>query len=113
MIGKATLPDLFAGMNKTEKMWAISLEARKRRGEIHDWMYERVTFKLGDDCRYTPDFFVILLDGMIEIYETKGAFIREDARVKLKAAATMFPFFRFVLAQYKKKVWTAWEIRRV
>ena len=111
MIAKATLPDLFANMTGTEKLWAVSLEARKRRGEIHEWMYERVTLKLGDDLRYTPDFFVILPDGLIEIYETKGAFIREDARVKLRAAAEMFPF-RFVLAQYKAKVWTAWEIKR-
>jgi hypothetical protein len=111
VIAKATLPDLFAGMNKTEKLFAFSLEAQQRQGIVHSWMYERVTLKLGDDCRYTPDFFVILPDGQITIYETKGAFIREDARVKLRAAAEMFPF-RFILAQYKKKVWTAWEIKR-
>jgi len=111
MIAKGTLPDLFAGMNGTEKLYATWLEARKRNGEIHDWMYERVTLKLGNDCRLTPDFFVTLPNGEVEVHEVKGGFIREDARVKLRAAATMFPFM-FRLAQYKNKLWTVTQVKR-
>ena len=111
MIAKATLPDLFAGMNGTEKLYATWLEARKRSGDISDWMYERVTFKLGDDLRYTPDFFVLLPNGEVEIHEVKGGFIRDDARVKLRAAATMFPFM-FRLAQYKNKCWSVTQVKR-
>lgn len=90
--------DLFVGMNKTEQAYAQILEAQKRNGEIRDWWYEKVTLKLADDTRYTPDFTVIENDGEMRFVETKGGFIREDARVKLAVAAEQFPF-RFTRAQ--------------
>lgn len=96
--------DLYAGMNGTEKEFAIKLEARKRAGAISEWFYEKVTFKLGNDCRYTPDFMVIESDGLVVFFETKG-FMREDALVKLKTFAAQFPF-RLVLQQLQRKVWT-------
>lgn len=92
------LPDLFAGMNRLEATFAASLEAKRRAGEIVLWRYERVTLKLADDTRYTPDFWVLELDGSVSIIEVKG-FFREDALVKLKVAASQFPEFRFYLFQ--------------
>lgn len=83
--------DLFFGMNKTEKAFALLLEHRKRSGEIADWFYERLTLKLGEDCRYTPDFLEVGIDGGLHLHETKG-FMRDDALVKLKTCATIFPF---------------------
>ena len=94
---RATMPDLYAGMNKLEKSFAIGLEAKKRNGEILRWDYERVTLKLAHDTRYTPDFFVVERDGTISFYETKG-FFRDDAKVKLKVAAASFPF-KFYLVE--------------
>lgn len=98
MITTLRPPDLFRGMNKLEASFAMSLEAQKRAGKIVLWRYERVTLKLGDDLRYTPDFYVLELDGSVSLIEVKG-FMREDALVKLKAAATAFPEFRFYLHQ--------------
>lgn len=103
MIAKGTLPDLFAGMNKTEKRRAIELEALKRDGAIHSWAYEKVTLKLADDTRYTPDFFVVELDGSIRFEEIKG-FWRDDAKVKIKVAAQQFPF-RFVSLVASRDGW--------
>lgn len=91
------LPDIFARMNKTERAYAIYLEAQRRAGGIILWRYERLTLKLADDTRYTPDFYVLLPDGQIQLVETKG-FFRDDAKVKLKVAATEFPEFHFWLA---------------
>lgn len=104
---KVTVPerDLFRDMNKTERAYAMILEAKRRAGEIREWRFERVTVKLADDCRYTPDFFVVAGDGACEFHEVKGGFIREDAKIKLKVAAEQFPF-RFVLCQLLK---TGWE----
>lgn len=89
----ATLPprDLFEGMNKTERARAIDLEAMKRNGQIVEWWYEKWTFKLADDTRYTPDFVIQKPDGSLEVEETKG-FWRDDAKVKIKVFAAQFPF---------------------
>lgn len=60
-------------------------------------------------ARYTPDFAVMLADGVIEMHEVKG-YWTEDARAKIKVAANKFPF-RFV-AVYKqaKKDGGGWRI---
>lgn len=96
MRARTFVPDLFAGMNKTETRRAQELEALKRTGQIVDWWYEKLTLKLADDCRYTPDFLILHLDGMLELDETKGGFIREDAAIKIKVAASLYPF-RFTM----------------
>ena len=93
-----SIPDLFAGMNKLEARFAMMLEAQKRSSDIYSWEYEKVTLKLAHDTRYTPDFMVIGRFGAVEFYETKG-FMRDDARVKLQTAASMFPYFKFYLVQ--------------
>lgn len=82
--------DLYAGMNRLEKEYAIALEAQKRSGQILEWWYERYTFKLADDTRYTPDFVVQELSGALRVDETKG-FWKDDARVKIKVFAAQFP----------------------
>jgi hypothetical protein len=88
---KAKVRDLFDGMNGTERDFAIQLEARKRAGDIREWHFEGITLKLADDCRYTPDFMVVERDWTISFSETKG-FWREDAKIKIRVAAKMYPF---------------------
>lgn len=96
-------------MNKTEAAYAQKLELHKRTGEVLWYAFEGVTLKLADGCRYTPDFAVMLADGVIEMHEVKG-YWTEDARAKIKVAANKFPF-RFV-AVYKqaKKDGGGWRI---
>lgn len=86
--------DLFAGMNGTERDYAVTLEARKRDGLIRDWRFEAVTLVLAADCRYTPDFLVVCADWTLELHETKGHW-RDDAKVKIRVAARLFPWFTF------------------
>lgn len=101
---RAPLPDLYAGMNKTEKARAIELEALKRAGKIAAWWYEALTFKLADDTRYTPDFLVQESDGLLRVEEIKG-FWRDDARVKVKLYAKLFPLPLVVLRARKGGGW--------
>lgn len=67
-------------------------------GEVIWQRYEGITLKLGDDVRYTPDWFALKSDGELWCYEVKGPYKREDAMIKLRTAASMFPF-RFVLVE--------------
>jgi hypothetical protein len=73
-------------------------------GEIISYSFEKTKFKIGDNCWYTPDY-VVVMPGHFEIHEVKGGLIRDDAMVKFKAAAELFPYYRFVMAQYKGKKW--------
>jgi hypothetical protein len=57
--------------------------------------FEEITLKLGDDCRYTPDFWVLGDDDVLEFHETKGRWM-DDAKVKMKVAAEKYPQFRFM-----------------
>lgn len=95
-------------MNKTEQAYALILEAKKRAGEIIDYRYESVTFKLAKDTRYTPDFYVVYSD-KIELHEVKGGLVRDDARVKFKVAAASFPEYGWVWCQLKNKK-EGWKI---
>lgn len=104
-LATAPLPDLFRGMNKTETLRAQQLETMKRAGLIADWWYERWTFKLADDCRYTPDFIVQELSGEIRAEETKGHW-RDDARAKVKMFAELYPIPIRALVKSK----TGWDI---
>jgi hypothetical protein len=81
-------------MNKLEARYAAYLEGEKAAGRILWYEYEAITLRLGDDCRYTPDFVLMLPDGEIEVRETKG-FWEEDAKIKIRVASERYPF-RFV-----------------
>jgi hypothetical protein len=87
-------------MNKTESEYDALFLGRRPHG------YEEITLRLGDDCRYTPDFWVLGDDDVIEFHEVKGGFIRDDARAKLRIAAERYPHFRFYLMQKTKLGWS-------
>ena len=92
--------DLFVGMNGTEREFAIRLEADRRNGKIEAWRFEAITLVLAPDCRYTPDFFIVECDGSITVAETKG-YWRDDAKIKIRVAARLFPEFTFTA--YRKR----------
>ena len=95
--------------NGTEAEYARVLESRRQAGEIAWYAFEGVTFKLAADTRYTPDFAVMLADGMIEMHEVKG-FWRDDAKIKIKVAAEMFPFRFVALKKRSKKSGGGWDV---
>lgn len=103
IVTEATRARLFAKgvphapkMNRTEAAYGVVLEASKRAGAIREYHFQALTLKLGDDCRYTPDYLVVRDDWTLELHEVKG-FMRDDALVKLKVCARLFPFRVFVV----------------
>jgi hypothetical protein len=90
-------------MNKTEQAYANLLETRKLAGEILGWRFEAYKLRLADNTYYTPDFQLQLPNGEIQLHETKacradGSILAEDdAMVKIKVAAELYPEFQFCL----------------
>lgn len=99
------------GMNKLEASYAALLELRRRAGEIRSFTFEAIKFRLAANTFYTPDFFVIAADGTCEIHETKG-FWEEDARVKIKVFAELFPMFRVFGVTREKGNWKYEEFNK-
>jgi hypothetical protein len=90
-------------MNKTEQAYASRLLLMRNAGEIIRFEFEKIKFKLADNTFYEPDFYVVFPDH-IEIHEVKGHW-EDDARVKIKVAAEMFPEFKWVGITRKSKTW--------
>lgn len=72
---------------------------------------QAITLRLGNGVRYTPDFVLHHPDTGLTAYETKGPRFWDDAKVKLKVAADLYPWISFFLAQRPKN--GAWQITRV
>lgn len=90
-------------MNGLEKRYAAYLEVRKLTGEIVDYRFEPLKLKLAPATFYTPDFLILMPNNKIELHETKGGFIEDDAAVKLKVAKLMFNgIFSIVLVKWDK-----------
>ncbi len=94
-------------MNQTEKAYDAYLELLQRAGEIQWRRFEGITLKLADDTRYTPDFCVLASDNVLEMHEVKG-FFREDSKIKIRVAATMYPFRFIVIKKQAKKDGGGW-----
>lgn len=93
------------GLNRTESAYLAHLRARTG----HDWVgIQCFTLKLADDVRYTPDFWTVERGALIA-HEVKG-FFRDDARVKLRVAARMYPFITFMLVRRDKREWKIEEV---
>lgn len=89
-------------MNKTEEAYAEHLKAEQYAGKVAWFKFEGVKLRLADNTFYSPDFAVMLADGRLQMQEVKG-FWTDDARVKIKVAADLYPFeFIAVKARAKK-----------
>jgi len=96
-------------MNETETAYAATLDARRHAGEVAWFKCEGIKLRLADNTFYTPDFAVMLADGVLEMHEVKG-FWQDDARVKIKIAADMYPL-RFVAIHARpQKIGGGWEL---
>jgi hypothetical protein len=108
-------------MNRTETDYACRLDLLRRSGDILQWGFEAMTLRLAADVRYTPDFTVLRPAGpgccRLEAHETKG-YMRDDARVKVRLAASLFPWITFFVVRRAKGPgvylgqWTIEEVPR-
>jgi len=95
-------------MNKTEAEYAKHLNDLKNQGSILWYKFEGIKFKLADNTMYNPDFAVMLENGEMQIHEVKG-FWQDDARVKIKVAASLYPFLFVAVKKKAKKDGGGWE----
>ena len=63
--------------------------------------FKGLKLRLADNTLYTPDFAVLEAYGVMACPEMKGHW-QDDARVKIKIAAVMYPF-RFIAVTAKPK----------
>lgn len=96
-------------MNKLESRYAEHLEALKQAGEVLWFKFEGIKLRLADLTFYSPDFFVMLADETLECQEVKGGPYMDDARVKIKVAASQFPFRFVTIRQLSKKDGGGWK----
>jgi len=85
-------------MSGYEQTYAAVLKVRKDLGKVADFKFESVKLRLADNTFYTPDFFILMPDGAIELHEVKGSWgapNQDKSRVKLKVAAEQYPYFTF------------------
>lgn len=95
-------------MNKTEQAYAQRLELLKRSGEVAWYEFEGINLRLAEKTFYMPDFFVMLADGTLEVHEVKGRWT-DDARVKIKVAASKYPFRFIAVTRAKGGDWQTEE----
>ena len=98
-------------MNKTEAAYAELLKLRQLDGQIRWWAYEPIKLRLADVTFYTPDFLVQwkgVGGSRLQFIEVKG-FWRDDARVKIKVAAELFPMFDFLAVRRDGNGWETEE----
>ena len=94
-------------MNKTEAEYNAHLEALKTAGDIVWFKFEGMKFRLADNTFYTPDFAVMLEDGQLQAHEVKGHW-EDDARVKIKVAAALYPIQFIAVQKLAKKNGGGW-----
>lgn len=105
----------FADMNKTEARFSKWLDTLLRIGEIQCWDFEPMSLRIGKGAWYKGDFLVVTRERELVMYEVKGHW-EEAARVRIKVAATRFPWMKFVAVkagavnETNKPAWTYEEI---
>lgn len=105
---KKRLRQKSGGLNKTE---AAFLEYLKRTYPHNEVFAQKVTLLIANGVRFTPDFIMPSLEtGQVFAFETKG-FMRDDAAVKIKVAASVYPWIKFFLvSKAKGGTWSIQEI---
>lgn len=95
-------------MNKTEAAYDAHLFEMRTAGTVLWHKFEAIKLRLAANTFLTVDFAVLTRDGYLEMHEVKG-FWEDDARVKIKVAASLYPF-RFVAVKRRaKKHGGGWE----
>jgi hypothetical protein len=96
-------------MNKTEAAYAAHLDAQRGLGAVLWFRFEGLKLRLADSTFYDTDFAVMVASGQIEIHEVKG-FMTDDANVKLKVAASQYPFVFKIIRRAKGGNWDITEV---
>ncbi len=106
-------------MNKNETRYADELTLRKIAGEITNWWFEPLSLRLsrpvkGQPARYTPDFMILMPDGLTILDDVKsGGVDNEAAAVRAKCAAEQYPLWKFRTVTPIKPIGSGWTIKEL
>lgn len=116
-------------MNDEERKFAHHLDHRCANGDILKWWFQPWKFLLADKCSYTPDFVILHNDRTLEIADVKaywkaskkalaknakakgGVHVEDDAKVKAKVAARMWPVFRWTYRYRLDGEWKSEDVK--
>jgi hypothetical protein len=88
------------GLNKLERRFR---EWHRLNLAHHQLFTQFITLKIANGCRYTPDFVSVdIFSSEMHAWEVKGPHAWDDAIVKLKVAASLYPFISFTLVSWDK-----------
>lgn len=96
-------------MNKTEAAYDAHLWLKRHAGTVLWHKFEAIKLRLADNTFYTCDFAVLPDTGVLEMHEVKG-FWQDDAKVKIKVAASIYPFVFKAVKAVAKKHGGGWEL---
>lgn len=105
-------------MNATERLYADLLNACP---DVNRWWFEPFSFTLshpetGQPARYTPDFLVLMNDGITFVDDVKASkgFDDKASIVRLKCAAEIYPLWIWrAVYRLPKKRGGGWERHEV
>ncbi len=110
--GRRLLKQDTKGPNKLEQEFHAFLREEWKPDECLIYA-QGLTLMLANGVRYTPDFVVVDAADKVLAFETKG-FMRDDAGVKVKVAARVFPWIKFhLVTKRRKKDGGGWAIEEV
>ena len=98
--------------SRTEERYGAMLAAQQQAGLLTQWWYEPMRLALAPRTTLTPDFLLQWSGGPetpLTFDEVKG-WRREDAMVKLKVAARLYPIFRFRWVEWTQGAWIYHEV---
>lgn len=105
------LVDKISNPNKWEERYCEEwLDPLTLEGQLLWFEFEPFKIELAYRCTLTVDYFSFSRNGFIFADDIKG-FLRDDANVKIKVAARMFPHITFRFAALKGRQWTWKEVR--
>lgn len=101
-------------MNKCEQRYEDEvLKPALHSGDVAWYKFEAIKLRLADRTFLTVDFAVLPRSGVMELHDVKGArmIYMEDAKVKMKVAAELFPFvFKVAFAPKRGMPWDVEEV---
>jgi hypothetical protein len=95
-------------MNKLETAYDEYLQTLHHTGDVLWHKFEGIKLRLADNTFLTVDFAVLPSSGVLEMHECKG-FWQDDAKVKIKVAASIYPFKFIAVKARSKKNGGGWE----
>ena len=106
------------GLNKLERAFKDEvLEPSWVRGSIRHYWREPFRMVLAGGVTYRPDFMACVMPGEqglprpIAMLEVKGGFFRDDAKVKIKVASSLYQCFEWFIVFREGR--HGWDVHRV